>query len=128
MNYQPAEVGSLSQYLRGFSTISGGCLGFQPSTLYYPFLVDKNPWKILTIHRSSISSLFLNNSQTFPSAQVVTCGIGEVQVSMLKAFLFGLMVLCASDGFVQEDLRVNKNLACECLRKNKTSQQKRGPP
>ena len=29
----PVEVGSLSQYLQGFSTIPGGCLGFQPSTV-----------------------------------------------------------------------------------------------
>ena len=28
----PVEVGSLSHYLWGFSTIPGGCLGFQPST------------------------------------------------------------------------------------------------
>ena len=29
----PVEVGSLSHYLQGFSTIPGGCLGFQPSTV-----------------------------------------------------------------------------------------------
>ena len=29
----PVEVGSLSHYLQGFSTIPGGCLGFLPSTV-----------------------------------------------------------------------------------------------
>ncbi len=32
----PVEVGSLSHYLQGFSTIPGGCLGFQPSTVSVP--------------------------------------------------------------------------------------------
>ena len=30
----PVEVGSLSNYLQGFSTIPGGCLGFLPSTVW----------------------------------------------------------------------------------------------
>ena len=29
----PVEVGNLSHYLQGFSTIPGGCLGFLPSTV-----------------------------------------------------------------------------------------------
>ena len=29
----PVEVGRLSHYLQGFSTIPGGCLGFLPSTV-----------------------------------------------------------------------------------------------
>ncbi len=33
-NPAPVEVGSLSHYLQGFSTIPGGCLGFQPSTVW----------------------------------------------------------------------------------------------
>ena len=32
-NPAPVEVGSLSHYLQGFSTIPGGCLGFLPSTV-----------------------------------------------------------------------------------------------
>ena len=31
----PVEVGSLSHYLQGFSTIPGSCLGFQPSTVVF---------------------------------------------------------------------------------------------
>ena len=32
-NPATVEVGSLSHYLQGFSTVPGGCLGFLPSTL-----------------------------------------------------------------------------------------------
>ncbi len=35
----PVEVGSLSRYLQGFSTIPGGCLGFEPSTVWYTSVV-----------------------------------------------------------------------------------------
>ena len=31
----PVEVGSLSHYLQGFSTIPNGCLGFPPSTVVF---------------------------------------------------------------------------------------------
>ena len=34
----PVEVGSLSHYLQGFSTIPGGCLGFQPSTVVWDWM------------------------------------------------------------------------------------------
>ena len=34
----PVDVGSLSHYLQGFSTIPGGCLGFQPSTVGWIFM------------------------------------------------------------------------------------------
>jgi len=33
----PVEVGSLSHYLQGFSTISGGCLGFLNHQQYHPW-------------------------------------------------------------------------------------------
>ena len=48
-NHAPVEVGSLSHYLQGFSTIPGGCLEFLPSTHMFlcslvPFFRQKITW------------------------------------------------------------------------------------
>lgn len=57
-------------------------------------LVDRNPWRSYKFNWD----LHIWKAVDFSNVavEVVTCGIGEVLLSTLKAFLFGLMVLCAS--------------------------------
>ena len=57
-NPAPVEVGSLSHYLQGFSTIPGGVCGFLNHQQYHPFQVSQRPApssrRIISISQSPV--------------------------------------------------------------------------
>ena len=82
-NPAPVEVGSLSHYLQGFSTIPGGCLGFCSSTVSFythlsvcVFLVSNSSRPLL--HRTWATKLcswsFQGNLRKF----LGNLGVGEI--------------------------------------------------
>ena len=78
---EPVEVGSLSHYLQGFSTIPGGCLGFQPSTV----------WGVVVCHWNSAFNVKL---KVFKWARVPYKQLMPIAVFYLRCWCHVSTVRC----------------------------------